>query len=163
MAQSQNNTSNFITLLNSIDEVAPYHTIKIPRNKIIKDPWLSVELHKCHKKQQKLYRKTLKHTSTDEDHFKYKTYRNKLKQILRKAKEDFYRNKCTEYRQNTSRLWKMINKMTNKTNDKTDIIEYLKIKTRIIMNTNLLQKNLLSIFLELESSMLSKYHHPLKT
>ena len=116
------------TLLNSIDEVAPHHTIKIPRNKIIKDPWLSVELHKCHKKQQKLYRKTLKHTSTDEDHFK--THRNKLKQILRKAKEDFYRNKCTEYRQNTSRLWKMINKMTNKTNDKTDIIEYLKVENQ---------------------------------
>ena len=48
------------TLLNSIDEVAPYHTIKIPRNKVIKNPWLSAGLHKCHKKQQQLYRKTLK-------------------------------------------------------------------------------------------------------
>ena len=83
-------------------------------------------LHKCHKKQQ-LYRKTLKQTSTYQDHIKYKTYRNKLKQILRRAKEDFYRNKCIEYRQNTSRLWKMINKLTNKTNDKTDIIEYLRV------------------------------------
>ena len=115
------------TLLKSIDEVAPYHTIKIPRNKVIKNPWLSAGLHKYHKKQQQLYRKTLKHTSTDEDHFRYKTYRNKLKQILRKAKEDYYRSKCTDYRHNTSRLWKMINKLTNKTNDKTDIIEYLKV------------------------------------
>ena len=115
------------TLINSIDEVAPYHTIQIPSNKIIRDPWLSVGLHKCHKKQQQLYRRSLKQTSTEEDHTKYKTYRNKLKQILRRAKEDFYRNKCTEYRQNTSRLWKMINKLTNKTNDKTDIIEYLKV------------------------------------
>ena len=40
------------TLLKSIDEVAPYHTIKIPRNKVIKNPWLSAGLHKCHKKQQ---------------------------------------------------------------------------------------------------------------
>ena len=115
------------TLINSIDEVVPYHTIKITNNKIIKDPWLSVGLHKCHIKQQQLYRKTLKQTSTDQDHIKYKTYRNKLKQILRRAKEDFYRSKCTEYRQNTSRLWKMINKLTNKTNDKTDIIEYLRV------------------------------------
>ena len=37
------------TLVNSIDEVAPYHTLKISSNKIIKDPWLSVGLHKCHK------------------------------------------------------------------------------------------------------------------
>ena len=118
------------TLLNTIDEVAPYHTIKIPYNKIIKSPWISVGLHKCHKKQQQLYKKTLKHTSTEEDHLRYKIYRNKLKQILRKAKEDYYRNKCTEYRQNSSRLWKMINKLTNKINDKTDIIEYLKVENQ---------------------------------
>ena len=45
------------TLLNIIDEVAPYHTIKIPYNKTIKSPWVSVGLHKCHKKQQQLYKK----------------------------------------------------------------------------------------------------------
>ena len=105
----------------------PQTTTKITNNKIIKEPWLSVGLHKCHRKQQHLYKKTLKQTSTDQDHIKYKTYRNKLKQILRRVKEDYYRNKCIEYRQNTSRLWKMINKLTNKTNDKTDIIEYLRV------------------------------------
>ena len=40
------------------------------------------------------------------------------------------RNKCTEYRQNSSRLWKMINKFTNKLNDKTDIIDYLKVENQ---------------------------------
>ena len=45
------------TLHNIIDEVAPYHTIKIPYNKIIKSPWISVGLHKCYKKQQQLYKK----------------------------------------------------------------------------------------------------------
>ena len=81
-------------------------------------------------KTTQLYKKTLKHTSTEEDHLRYKTYRNKLKQILRKAKEYYYRNKCTEYRQNSSRLWKMINKLTNKINDKTDVIEYLKVENQ---------------------------------
>ena len=82
------------------------------------------------KNKQQLYKKTLKQTSTEHDHLKYKTYRNKWKQILRKAREDYYRNKCTEYSQNSSRLWKMINKLTNKTNDKTDIIEYLKVENQ---------------------------------
>ena len=122
------------TLSDITDAVAPYHTITIQSNKIIKDPWLSVSLHKCLKKQQQLYRKTLKKTSTENDLTKYKTYRNKLKQILRKAKEDFYRSKCLEYKQNTSRLWKMINKLTNKTNDKTNIIEYLQVDKNSIMN-----------------------------
>ena len=117
----------FQDIVSTIDEAAPYHTITISSNKITRDPWLSVGLHKCLKKQQLLYRKTLKGTSTNHDQIKYKTYRNKLKRILRRAKEDFYRSKCTEYRQNTSRLWKMINQLTNKTNDKTNIIEYLRI------------------------------------
>ena len=124
-SEQYTNFENILT--NCIDEVAPYHTIKIPSNKIIKEPWLSVSLHKCHKKQQQLYKKTLKSTSTEEDQNKYKTYRNKLKQIVRRAREDFYRAKCTEYRKNTSRLWKMINKMTHKTQDKTNFIEYLKV------------------------------------
>ena len=111
---------------NTIDNVAPYHTIKIPQNRIIRDPWLSVGLHKCHKKQQQLYRRTLEHTSTDIDHLRYKTYGNKLKQITRKAKEDYYRNKCTQYKHNTSRLWKMVNNLINKTNDRTCIIELVK-------------------------------------
>ena len=107
--------------------MAPYHTEEIPKHKIIRDPWLSIGIYKCHKKQQQLYKRTLKQSSTDVDHLRYKTYRNKLKQVQRKAKEDYYRTKCTEYRNNTSRLWKMINKLTNKTNNKTDIIEYLKV------------------------------------
>ena len=58
---------------------------------------------------------------------KYRTYRNKLKEITRKAKEKYYRDKCQEYRQNTSKLWKMVNRITQKERDKTNTIEYLKI------------------------------------
>ena len=78
-------------LVSTIDEAAPYHTITISSNKITRDPWLSVGLHKCLKKQQLLYRKTLKGTSTNHDQIKYKTYRNKLKQILRRANVDSYK------------------------------------------------------------------------
>ena len=85
-------------LVKTIDEVSPYHTITISSNKILRDPWLSIDLHKCLKKQQLLYKKTLKGTSTDQDQIKYKNYRNKLKQIVRRAKEDFYRSKCIEYK-----------------------------------------------------------------
>ena len=114
-------------LQDTLDKVAPFHSVKIPTHKLIREPWMSKGLYKCHKKQQQLYKITLKQSSTDVEQQRYKTYRNKLKQIQRKAKEDYYKAKCIEYRNNTSRLWKMINKMTNKTNDKTDIIECLKV------------------------------------
>ena len=61
-----------------------------------------------------------------------KTYRNKLKAIVRRAKEQHYKTKCLEFRQNTSRLWKLVNKLTNKTNDKSNIVEYLKLENQDI-------------------------------
>ena len=150
------------TLLSIIDEVAPYHTIKIPYNKTIKSPWISVDLHKCYKKQQQLYKKTLKKTSTEEDPLKYKTYRNKLKQILRKAREDYYRNKCIEYGQNSSRLWKMINKLTNKANDKTDIIEYLKVENQDYYEHKLMAEEFAKHFSEVGRHYAEQIPSPIK-
>ena len=108
-------------LQDTLDIVAPFHSVKIPTQKLIREPWMSKGLHKCYKKQHQLYKITLRQFRSDLEKQRYKTYRNKLKQIQRKAKEDYYKAKCIEYRNNTSRLWKMINKMTNKINDKTDI------------------------------------------
>ena len=119
-----------LKVLEILDEVSPYHTVKIPHKKILRDPWLTNGLMKCFQKQKYLYKQTLKSTSTDSDMTKYRTYRNKLKGIVRRNKEAYFKDKCTEYRTNTSRLWKMINKLLNKTNDKTNIIEYLKVENQ---------------------------------
>ena len=111
-----------------MDSVSPYHTIKIPYKKVIRDPWLIKGLVQCYKKQKKLYKETLKGNSTDQDVLKYRNYRNKLKEIVRRSKEQYFKGKCMEYKQNTSRLWKMINRLLNKTNDKTNVVEYLKVE-----------------------------------
>ena len=117
-------------VLDIIEDIAPYHTVKIPHNKILKDPWITNGLMKCFKKQKHLYRQTLKGSSTDAEVIKYRTYRNKLKCIVRKNKEAYFKDKCIEYRKNTSKLWKMINKLLNKINDKTNVIEYLKVENQ---------------------------------
>ena len=114
-------------LTDTIEEVAPYYTKTIPNSKVIKDPWLSIGLLKCIRKQQSLYKQTLKRPCTEQALAKYKNYRNKLKQIIRKSKEDYYRSKCIEFKRNTSKLWKLIQRLTCKTKDRTNLIEYLKI------------------------------------
>ena len=117
-------------VLGILDEVSPYHTVKIPYKRILRDPCLTNGLMKCLKKQKQLYKHTLKCTSTESDMIKYRTYRNKLKGIIRRCKESYFKDKCTEYRNNTGRLWKLINKLVSKTNDKTNIIEYLKVNNQ---------------------------------
>ena len=109
-----------------LDNVAPLKTINIKPSKILQQPWMTPGLKKCQQKQYLLYKQSLSNTSKQGPSIKYKTYRNKLKEIIRRTKEKYYRDKCYEYRQNTSKLWKMINRITHKVSDKSSIIEYIK-------------------------------------
>ena len=86
-------------------------------------------------KQKQLYKKTLIRNASVNDQIRYKEYRNKLGHILRRAKEEYYKNICTEYKKNTAKLWKMINKITHNMNDKSSAIEYLKIDNLDIYDT----------------------------
>ena len=126
------------TLINIMDETAPYHTVKISQKKLRRDPWISMGLLKCLRKQHKLYKHFLANRNDDVLLQKYRTYRNKLQQIIRREKERYYQDKCMEYRQNTSKLWKLVNKLSNKENDKTNIVEYLKIDNLEIYNSKII-------------------------
>ena len=115
-------------LQSTLDTVCPVHTMKLSKNKIRREPWLTNGLHKCIKKQKLLYHRQLNRHSTEMDRTKYLTYRNTLKQLLRRTKENYYKQKCIDFKQNTSKLWKMINRVISKENDKSNCIEYLKIE-----------------------------------
>ena len=119
-------------LLGTLDEIAPYKTVTIPSDKIIRDPWLTPGLMKCFTKQRTLYKSSLRKQASLNEIDRYRSYRNKLKEVIRRAKEHYYRAKCQEFRQNTKRLWKLVNKLTHKTNDKTNIVEYLKLENQDI-------------------------------
>ena len=85
------------TLLGYLNEVASTKTVQISPYKILKEDWMTPGLEKCTSKQQQLYKTTLRKESITNDHEKYRRYRNNLKQILRRAKEQYYRDKCVEF------------------------------------------------------------------
>ena len=122
----------------TLDNICPVKQVKIRPNKILRDPWMTSGLLKSNQKQRLLYKKHIADPNDQQKLDKYRTYRNKLQQVMRKAKEEYYKNKCKEYMRNLSKLWKVINKITHKMNDKSSAIEYLKInnidhyETRII-------------------------------
>ena len=123
--ESFNNLHNYIS--DQLNDIAPIKTFAINDKKLIRNKWLTNGLLKCMTKQRKLYKKTLQHNNKAQDHDQYRTYRNTLKKIIRKAKETYYKEQCQNFKRNTSKLWKMINKITNNTRDKSSLIEYLKI------------------------------------
>ena len=47
--------------------------------------------------------------------------------MLKEIKLTYYQNKCIEFKNNGKKMWKMINKINGKINDKTCVIDHLKI------------------------------------
>ena len=91
-----------------------------------KDPWLPFNLLKSIKKQKRLCKKkTLSQIASEEDHVRYRSYCNLLTKIKIYCKSQYYHEKCIEFRSNTKALWKLINQISGKQNDKTCIVSCL--------------------------------------
>ena len=113
-------------LLNSMDKHCPKREYSISYDKIIRDPWITKGLSNSICKQKKLYLKQL-HSSDPDCTNKYISYRNVLKKLLRRSKLDYFNNKCLEYKQNSRKLWQLINQVINKISCKSQVIESLRI------------------------------------
>ena len=113
-------------LTNTIDEVCPQKEFRIRQDKLVRDPWITKGLQNSLRKQKSLYKEQLKSNNPVSTN-RYKNYRNLLKRILRHSKIAYFTGKCLEYKQNSKKLWQLINQVINKGPKKTQIIENLKI------------------------------------
>ena len=120
---------NFTTfhqkLTETIEQYAPEIEKRISAKNIIRDPWITRGLLTSLKKQQRLYKHTLVVKTSDAKN-KYNHYRNLLKKLIRRSKYKYLHDKCTEYRQDSRKLWTLINKIIGKENNKTHVIESIK-------------------------------------
>ena len=58
---------------------------------------------------------------------KYTEYNKTLRNTIRRTKLQFYQEMCNRYKSQTKKLWGLINEIAGKTNDKSNLVEYLKI------------------------------------
>ena len=114
-------------LVAKIDHHLPLVTRQVNYKNVRREPWLSAGLLRCIKRSKKLYSRSIRHNSTESDCLVYKDYCRTLAKTKRLAKKQYYEVKCVEYKHNTKKLWNVINKVCSKSNDKTSVIEYLKI------------------------------------
>ena len=112
-------------LIDTIDHYAPETERRISAKNIIRDPWITRGLLTSLKKQQRLYKHSLV-VKTFEANTRYINYRNLLKKLIRKSKYKYLHDKCTEYRQDSRKLWTLINKIIGKENNKSHVIESIK-------------------------------------
>ena len=96
------------------------------------EAWLSDGIMRCIHKCKRYYERTLVKNASDNDITHYKEYRNVLNTIKCYSKINYCQQKCIEHKRNTSKLWKLINNAINKTNDKSCIVEKIKIDNLLV-------------------------------
>ena len=112
-------------ITSSLDKHAPVKTKTILKGKI-DEPWISQSLKRSITKQQTLYRKTLKPSCKDTDRTKYLNYRQILTKLKRSCKKNYYSQKCLDFKSDSKKLWRLINKAMKKNSDKTSIIDCIR-------------------------------------
>ena len=79
-----------------------------------------------------------------------------LNKIKRYAKLNYYSNKSEEIRNNGSKLWKLINKITNKTQNKQSIIDKIKIDGILIERPKEISNTLANYFASIGNNLSNK-------
>ena len=123
-------------LKHDIDHFTPLKTYCINSKKARREPWLSAGIQISIRKSKKLYCSTLHKDATDADHAKYKAYATLLQHLKRHSKRMYYCEKCTSFRNNTQKLWGIINDISAKQNDKSSLIDCLRISNVLEYDAN---------------------------
>ena len=115
---SNNYNINFNTFCSKIkaamDRVAPIEVIRISGKWRFIEPWLTTGLEHSSRTLKKLYKASLVEGSTEHEKNNYKAYRNTYNRTKRAMMWKYYRDKSTEYRTNTRKLWELMNSIIGK-------------------------------------------------
>ena len=104
-----------------IEKHAPKKTITVSHKSIIKEDWMTTGLLKSSKISDKLYRDQLGVDNKSPKHVKYIRYRNIFNSIKRTAKREHYCGLINKFKQNSKKLWSILNKIIGKTRVKLDL------------------------------------------
>ena len=111
-------------LLAKIDEHAPVRQLK-SSGKYQSAPWITNGIKNSMRHCKILYKKSIEYNCTETDVDMYKSFRKKLNKVKRYSRTLYYKEKCLAYKNNSSKLWKLINGTIGKLNDKSGIIEHI--------------------------------------
>ena len=100
--------------------------------KLKHEPWMTPGLKSSSQKLKKLYKSYLKPCSTIEACETYILYRYCLNKVKRRCKIEYYKNSCESYKNNTKKLWEIMNLSIGKTNNKTCVIETIRTENLIL-------------------------------
>ena len=133
-------------ILDIINKHSPIRKREVSEKNYRREPWLTPSILKSCKKQKKLYMTSIKGSATTADVTKYREYPNVLNRIKRREKISYYHDLCKKLMNNTKKLREIVNHTVGKTNDKTCIIDKLRVANVTIDNPVQISNELATYF-----------------
>ena len=111
----------------SINKYAPLKERIVKIKKFKSESWITKGIKRSSIVLKNLYKKTLS-TGCDDSMCKtYIMYRNCFNRVKRTCKMQYFQGKCNQYKNNTKKLWELINKSIGKTSNKNCVIDKIKV------------------------------------
>lgn len=151
-------TDKFTDIFSNLIEQSKSISKKKPKNKKIK-PWITEGLVSSIKKRDKLKKKLLEHRS-DTLEAEYKNYRNHLNILLRKSKNNYYKEQVLENKKNIKNIYKIISEATNENTVKNTKIRLVDSKGIAFPDTKQMANHSNDYFANVGSNMLEQIIEP---
>ena len=152
------------TFLSVIVELYNKHCpIRKTPNKIIKrqeKPWITNGIENACKKKNMLYKTFLKHR-TEEAEVRYKTYKNKLINIIRVNKKNYYHRQLEQHKGNIQTTWKILNNIIKKSAGKPNLPTYFKKDNTVINTTKEIANEFNNFFVNVGPSLANQIIEPI--
>lgn len=122
-------------------------------------PWISKGILNACKKKNSLYRDFIKHRSSEKE-IKYKRYKNKLIDIIRKCKKEYYNNLLENNKNDSKGTWNIINKIIRKSTNKPSYPNYFTEKEKDITNMDDVVEGFNTFFVSVGPDLAEKIKPP---
>ena len=136
----------------AINKYAPEQTHKVKQNNI-NEPWMTRGILISSKRIHKLFLQCIKRDKQDIAYINYVKHRNKLNSIKRKAKMAYYKNEIIKYKNDSKKLWKVINDITGKCRNKLDSTDYININGIKTYNKEIIANEFCKFFSKVGSNL----------
>ena len=133
-------------LLDIINKHSPIRKREVSEKNYRRESWVTPSILKSSKRQKKLYMMSIKGGATTADVTKYCEYQNVLNRIKRREKISYYHDVCKKLMYNTKKLWEIVNQTIGKTNNKTCILDKLRVGKVTINNPIQISNELATYF-----------------
>ena len=144
-------------LCEQINTHAPETEKKVSYRTFKRDPWITKGITTSLRKQRQLYKKSIQ-TDESVSTCNYKEYQNALKSLIRKCRKLYLHEKCLQFKQDSKKLWQLVNKLIGKTSNKKNTIDSLKVNNTLKYDPD----SITNEFSEFFSTIGEKYANKIK-